>query len=188
MVAPITSSPPFAPSAAQPPDAPAEPVASADFTGPSAQDDSTPGAAGELRGDADGPELQLPSGIHISLRKVGKARVSANELQRVLAGIKLLPAADQALVARSGVRVDLLPVAALEQSISGGDYLGATDLDDDGAGVFRPSGVRVAVRSGVQTGADTPEELVQHELGHVIAVLEHGDRSEAAAIAYAQAH
>ena len=185
MVAPTSSiRATAAPRAAAPSAASSEPAT--DFSAVTGPDDSTPSATTELLGEPDGSELQLASGIRISLRKVGKARVSTAELQRIVAGISLLPAVDQALVARAGVAISLLPVPALEQGISGTDELGATDLDPNASGQIVPTAVRVAVRGADQTGPENPAEIVQHELGHVVSVLERGDRSEQAAIDYAK--
>lgn len=147
-------------------------------------DDSVPSRPNDVTGVADGPDLVLPSGIRISLRKLGAARVTTAQLDAILAGIKLLPAADQQVVARSGVRIDLLPVAALEQGINGRAELGATDIDPDANGVWKPTAVRIAA-ARTDAGAESSTEAVQHEIGHVLAVLRNGDRSERTAIDYA---
>lgn len=135
---------------------------------------------------ADGPILVLPSGVRIRREIVGGARVSDAQLQQAMLGVQQLPAADQALMARSGVVIELLPIV----SLNGGRQVGATNVEDiDGRWV--PTSMRVTVGSSAaipRTGIDTIAETVQHEIGHVLSVMTRQDRSEAAAIRYAATH
>lgn len=146
---------------------------------------TVPGAV-QVRGAPDGADLQLPSGIRVRRTAVGAAHVTATELQQALMGIAMLPATHQALIARSGIVIELVPVAALENGI-----LGATSIEQSPGGPWMPTLVRVAVRSPLSaagTGRTAVGEIAQHELGHVIAVLTGQDRSEAAAERYALTH
>lgn len=136
---------------------------------------------GEVRGVQDGPEWILPSGIRIRCERIGAHRVSRHELQQAIRGIQLLPFQHQVVVARLGVPILLLPVPRLEQ-LPGTDprtpVVGATLIDGD-VGQGRPTKVRVAAR------VSNMSEVVQHEIGHVLAVAGSQDRSESAAEAYA---
>lgn len=143
------------------------------------------GVAGELHGEPDGAPIALRSGVVIELRRIGNERVSTAELLAAVAGVSSLPVADQQLVAASGVRVRLLPSAALEQGADGRNLLGGTTIERDASGErWAPTGVRIAVRAG-RAGRESTPEIVQHELGHVVSVLRGQDRSEQAAEAYA---
>ena len=68
-------------------------------------------------------------------------------------------------------------------------YSLTADSSIEGAnGVWTPTLVRVCVRSPLSANPGAREavgEIVQHELGHVVAVLTGQDRSEAAAERYA---
>ena len=145
-----------------------------------AQDDSVASATPELQGQPDGPPLRLPSGIMLQKRQLGDSRVSSQELTEVVRSIYSLPAADVNQIANSGVPVHLLPVARLED-----DLLGATKILKQQNGAWRPSYVRIAVRAN-GSGVDSTPEIVQHELGHVLAVLRNQDRTEVAAEQYAR--
>jgi hypothetical protein len=148
-----------------------------------AVDDSRPSAPQELFGVADGTAYRLRSGIVVQKRRVGNDRVSRDALRDILRAIDLLPAADQSLIARTGIVIMVLPVAALE-----GGLLGATTIVQDTVGApWRPTVVRVAAHAG-RNGAEATGEIVQHEIGHVLAVLTRQDRSEAAAADYARRH
>jgi hypothetical protein len=147
------------------------------------RDDSRPAAENELVGASDGPAIRLPNGIVIQRRRLGRARVSQQDLLDVLRAIQQLPAADQNLIAQSGITLMLVPVAGLE-----GGLLGATTIVQDVEGSpWRPTVVRVAV-SAHRRGSETTGEIVQHELGHVVSVLTNQDRSEEAAEKYARNH
>jgi hypothetical protein len=141
----------------------------------------------ELHGKPDGAPIVLPSGITIDLRQVGTLRVTVSQLQAVEAGIALLPLADQQVVARAGVHVQLLPTTALEQTEAGHDLLGATTIIQEGPAnsPWIPTLIRVAVAGG-RSGTEATPEVIQHEIGHVVSVERYQDRSEAAAIAYAK--
>ncbi|MCW2960937.1 MAG: hypothetical protein JWM25_1416 [Thermoleophilia bacterium] len=139
-----------------------------------------------IRGARDGPDITLSNGIKVRRMAVGNARVTERELHEAIRGILVLPVADQRLIARAGIPVELVPTAALE-----GGILGATTILQSSAGGWSPSLVRVAVRSPLSnqgTGRERIGEIVQHELGHVRAVLLGQDRSEHAAERYALMH
>lgn len=110
----------------------------------------------------------------------GRGRVSDAQQRRVRAAIAKLPAADRALLARHGLRVELVPVRALEDGM-----LGATNIERDAEGRWTPTSIRVASRI-TGSGAESLAEVVQHEVGHALAVLRDQDRSEDAAHAYAR--
>lgn len=114
--------------------------------------------------------------------RMGSARVTQRQLAVARSAVAELPAADRALLARRGLRVTLEPRAALE-----GGLLGATKVQrgEGGNGPWAPRSIRVAARvSGV--GAESLREVVQHEIGHALAVLREQDRSEDAARRYAR--
>jgi hypothetical protein len=139
-----------------------------------------------VRGTREGPDYVLPSGVRIRCMTIGGAHVTTRELQEALQGVAQLPLADQQLVARAGVAIELVPVAALENGI-----LGATAVDELSNGSLQPQLIRVVVRSPLSnrgTGRERIGEIVQHEVGHVVSVLRTQDRSEQAAEAYAAAH
>lgn len=144
-------------------------------------DDSRPVAAREVHGEPDGTPLRLPSGVLIHRRRIGDLRVSAGESQEAYRGIATLPRPHQAAIARAGVPVYLVPSTGLEDGL-----LGATTIvQDTNASPWRPTLVRVAVKAG-RSGHEATTEIVQHEVGHVLAVLTGQDRSEAAAEVYAR--
>lgn len=139
-----------------------------------------------IRGARDGPDITLSNGIKVRRMTVGNARVTERELHEAIRGILVLPVADQRLIARAGIPVELVPTSALE-----GGILGATTILQSSAGGWSPSLVRVAVRSPLSNqgnGRERIGEIVQHELGHVRAVLLGQDRSEQAAERYALMH
>lgn len=141
----------------------------------------------DIRGDADGSDVVLPGGVIVRRRRVGAARVSDRELLDAARGVMMLPAADQQRIARAGVPIELLPVASLGVGNLGGPILGSTAIEGSG-GTWTPTLVRVVVRSPLSSNPGTREaigEIVQHELGHVNAVLTGQDRSEQAAERYA---
>jgi hypothetical protein len=139
----------------------------------------------ELRGDPDGPDIVLASGLHVRRTHIGQFRVTDAELQQALRGIQLLPFADQQLVASLGIPIQLLPVAHLEQLASATDpVVGATLVTGDpGRGV--PVKIRIASHMAQLGTPAQVQEAVQHEIGHAVSVVRRQDRSEAAAIAYA---
>jgi hypothetical protein len=135
---------------------------------------------------ADGPIYVLPNGVRIRRESVGGARVSDAQLQQAMLGVAQLPAADQALMARSGVVIELLPVV----SLNGGRQVGATNVESIN-GRWVPTSMKVTVGANAavpRTGIDTISETVQHEIGHVLSVMTRQDRSEDAAIRYAATH
>jgi len=147
------------------------------------RDDSVPVRGMEIHGDPDGPPARLPSGIVVHRRSIGGRRVSTSEFLQAVRGIQLLPRADQLAIARAGVPVYLVPSTLLENTL-----LGATTIVQPTEGApWRPTLVRVAVSAGRQ-GTEATGEIVQHELGHVLAVLNGQDRSEAAAERYAHSY
>jgi hypothetical protein len=112
------------------------------------------------------------------------ARGSVNAAQREVAAaaIARLPAADRALLARHGLRVQLVGARSLEDGM-----LGATTVVRGDDGRLRPTAIRVAARIHGR-GVESLAEVVQHEIGHAVSVLREQDRSEDAATAYARRH
>jgi len=108
--------------------------------------------------------------------------VSAAQRRTAEQAIAKLPVADRALIARLGLRVQLIPASALEDGM-----LGATTVVRDAQGRMVATAIRVASRLD-GTGVDSLAEVVQHELGHVISVERHQDSSERAAQQYARTH
>lgn len=113
-------------------------------------------------------------------RRSRGASVAARELQAARSAIARLPAADRALLARHGLRVQLVPARGLEDGM-----LGATSIVRDRTGRWKPTAIRVASRIEGR-GPSSLGEVVQHEVGHALAVLRRQDRSEDAAQAYAR--
>jgi hypothetical protein len=135
----------------------------------------------------DGPTLVLPSGVRVQREVVNGRRVSDAQLQQALQGIALLPLADQQLMARTGITIQLLPLVTL----NGQKQLGATNVEQMPNGVWVPTTMRIAMLGNAQiprTGVDAIGETVQHEIGHVVSVVTRQDRSEQAAITYAATH
>lgn len=110
---------------------------------------------------------------------VPQGAVTQAEMQQVLRAVKLLPSSDLKLLAKNNIQIHLYPTAGLEDSL-----LGATNIVRNNGGKWAPTLIRVAVRAGL-TGTESIGEIVQHEVGHAVAVLRSGDTSENAAIAYA---
>lgn len=106
----------------------------------------------------------------------------SRELRAARAAVAALPAADRALLARRGIRVELVPTASLEDGM-----LGATSIVRDRDGRWAPTEIRVASRISGR-GPESLAEVVQHEIGHAIAVLRDQERGEDAAHAYARRH
>jgi hypothetical protein len=120
------------------------------------------------------------AGVLVIPQQQGTQRVTRAEMRDVIAAVQQLPAADIALLARHRIAIHLVPAAGL-----GGSLLGATTIEQSGqSSRWVPTSIRVAVRAGLR-GSESTGEIVQHEIGHAIAVLRHQDRSEEAAIAYA---
>lgn len=110
----------------------------------------------------------------------GARQVRAAELSAARAAVAALPAADRRLLARSGLRVELVPASSLEQGM-----LGATGIARDADGRWGVTAIRVASRLQGR-GAESLGEVVQHEVGHAVSVLRSQDRSESAAHRYAR--
>lgn len=110
----------------------------------------------------------------------GRGRVRAKDLATARKAIAQLPKADRQLLARYGLRVELVGSAALENGM-----LGATSIVRDSSDRWVPIQIRVASRLHGK-GPDSLAEVVQHEIGHAISVLRGQDRSEDAAEAYAR--
>jgi hypothetical protein len=104
------------------------------------------------------------------------------ELNAVRSALAKLPAADRALLAKHGLRVELGPRASLEDGM-----LGATEVVRRSDERLQPVRIRVASHV-VGTGPDSLAEIAQHEVGHAISVLRSQDRSEDAAEQYARDH
>jgi hypothetical protein len=142
----------------------------------------------EVDGIQEGPDVVLASGVHIRRKRVGMFSVSQSELAQAIRGVQLLPLQHQLIIARAGIPIELLPIEHLEQ-VEGTTQpvLGATAVVHDSSGAWIPTRIRAAVRSplAAQNPINSIGEVVQHEIGHAIAVLGHQDRSEEAAIRYA---
>lgn len=124
---------------------------------------------------------QAAAGVLVVPRIVAGASVTRAEMQQAVAALRLLPAADLALVARNGIQIHLYPIAGLEDSL-----LGATTIvQNNEGGPWHPTMIRVASRANL-SGSQSLGEIVQHEFGHAVSVLRSQDRSEDAAIAYAR--
>lgn len=118
----------------------------------------------------------------VTQQRVTGERVAAREFREAKAAVAKLPTADRALLARHGLRVTLVPTKSLEDGM-----LGATSIVRGDDGRWMPTQIRVASRIGGR-GAESLSEVVQHEIGHALAVLRRQDRSEDAAHAYARRH
>lgn len=140
-------------------------------------------APGEVAGQVDGPDLMLPSGVRIRRRRIGSVRVGQAELQQAIRGVSLLPIADQQMIARLGIPVELVPVVQLER-LPGttAPVVGATRVTGPD-GSARPERIRIAAFQA-QVGTQV-QEAVQHEIGHALLVVSRQDLSEDSAIAYA---
>ena len=125
-------------------------------------------------------EVRRSSAASLVAPQKGGRKVRAKDLAAARAAIAKLPTADRVLLARYGLRVELVGTSALEQGM-----LGATSIVRDSSDRWVPIQIRVATRSQ-GTGRDSLAEVVQHEIGHAISVLRGQDRSEDAAEAYAR--
>ncbi|MBC7460431.1 MAG: hypothetical protein H7287_03625 [Thermoleophilia bacterium] len=108
--------------------------------------------------------------------------MTARELATARAAIAALPLADRALLARHGLRVELVPRQSLGQGM-----LGATLITRGADDRLAPTSIRIASRA-TGPGPEALREVVQHEIGHAISVLRRQDRSEDAAAQYALDH
>jgi hypothetical protein len=145
----------------------------------------------QISGLPDGPDIVLPSGVHIRRTRIGQFRVSDSELQQAIRGVELLPLAHQQVIARLGLPIELVPVQELERAPDQpGPVLGLTTIDTNAAGRGVPTRLRVVTHSPTASinPVNSITEVVQHEIGHVIAVTSRQDRSEETAIAYATAY
>ncbi len=118
----------------------------------------------------------------VTPQRAAGASVTAKELRTARAAVAKLPKADRALLVRHGLQVRLVPNASLEDGM-----LGATSIERARDGRWKPTEIRVASRIAGK-GAESLAEVVQHEIGHALAVLRGQDRSEDAAHAYARRH
>lgn len=116
----------------------------------------------------------------VAARARGSARVHQRELAAARAAVARLPAADRALLARHGIRIQLVAASSLEDGM-----LGATRIARGANERWMPTQIRVASRL-TGRGAESLAEVVQHEVGHAISVLRRQDRSEDAAERYAR--
>lgn len=130
--------------------------------------------------DSQAMEVRRSSAASLVAPQQGGRKVRAKDLAAARAAIARLPASDCALLARYGLRVELVGRSSLEQGM-----LGATSIVRDSSDRWVPIQIRVAARSGGK-GPDSLAEVVQHEVGHAISVLRGQDRSEDAAEAYAR--
>lgn len=139
----------------------------------------------EVSGATDGPDVVLSSGMRLRRTRVGTARVTDFELAQAIRGVQLLPLSHQQVIARLGIVIELIPVRALEQIAGTTDpVVGATAIVGD-IGRGRATRIRIATRMAENPHPARIEEIIQHEIGHVLAVTAYQDRSEAAAEAYA---
>ncbi len=111
-----------------------------------------------------------------------RPKVSSAQLREANRAVATLPKADRALLARHGLTVTLVPTKRLEDGM-----LGATSIVRGRDGRWTPTEIRVASRISGR-GSESLAEVVQHEVGHALAVLRDQDRSEDAAHAYARRH
>ena len=118
----------------------------------------------------------------VTSKRVSGDAVQARELREARTAVAKLPKADRALLAKHGLRVQLVPAKALEDGM-----LGATSIVRAADGRWTPTEIRIASKLHGR-GAESLAEVVQHEVGHAIAVLRDQDRSEDAAHAYARRH
>jgi hypothetical protein len=127
--------------------------------------------------------LGIERGVAVVPTRIGSAVVTQREVEIAVAALRKLPAADIALLAERGIKIQLLPVRGLEDGL-----LGATTIiRDDDASPWYPTEIRVAAQAGLG-GVESLGEIVQHEAGHAVEVVRNQDRSERAAIAYARRH
>lgn len=119
----------------------------------------------------------------VTTAPIGKRKVRASEQAAVERAIAQLPKADRALLAKHGLKVQLVPKASLEDGM-----LGATRIVRATDGTWAPTTIRVASRLADRRGMNSIGEVAQHEIGHALAVIRKQDRSEAAAEAYAAKH
>ncbi len=142
-----------------------------------------------VQGTPDGADIVLPSGVRIRRTRIGAQRVGEQQLLQAIRGVQLLPPQHQAALARTGIPIELVPAQSLEVAAGmSGPVLGLTTIENR-EGTWQPTRLRVAVdspRSGPSNaGVNGVEEVVQHEIGHVIAVLGSQDRTEQTAMLYA---
>ena len=137
----------------------------------------------EIAGVPDGPDLLLPSGVRIRKKRIADRVVGNLQVEQAVRAVQLLPLADQQLLARLGIPVELVPVTQLERLASAtAPVVGAT-LITSLAGTSRAERLRIAAYQS-QVGTSLAE-AIQHEIGHVVAVTTRQDTSEDAAIRYA---
>lgn len=113
---------------------------------------------------------------------LGADKIKPEALAEVQRAIKKLPKADIARLKKAGVKIQLDPRAALSSNAEG-HVLGVTKLRTSSKGARSIGGVTVSTGKLREVQTTT-----QHELGHALAFLQRGDKSEAAAEAYADKH
>ncbi|MEO6867773.1 MAG: hypothetical protein ABI200_07105 [Gaiellales bacterium] len=139
----------------------------------------------EVSGTTDGPDLLLPTGVRLRRMHVDGQRVTSSQLRQAIRGVQMLPIQDQQLIARLGIVIELLPVRHLEQISGTSDpVVGATTVMGP-PGNGRATRIRIAMQMGQLQHKTKISDVVKHEIGHVMAVTAHQDRSEQAAEAYA---
>lgn len=145
-----------------------------------------PAEKGQTRSVAKRMQLRNssgPSGVVVIPDVLAGRQVTNSVMQAAIAALRKLPAEDLALIARSGIRIHLLPVSGLEDGL-----LGATTIEHNkSTDRWKPTDIRIAAAAGLP-GDQAVGEIVQHEVGHAVAVLRRQDRSEDAAISYARTH
>src|SRR5688572_17965481 len=95
---------------------------------------STPKVAGAKR---------LATGVVVIPEAAEGRKVSRAEMAQAVAALKLLPAKDLALIAKHKIHIHLYPVSGLEDGL-----LGATTIVQEDSATWRPTTIRIAVRSG----------------------------------------
>ncbi len=140
----------------------------------------------QVRGQQDGPDLMLPSGVRIRRQRIGGVRVTQAQVLQAIRGIQLLPLQHQQLIARLGLAIELVPLRFLEQVAGATEPVVGSTLIDGPVGRGRPTSIRIASYMEDLGRKDTTvHEAVQHEIGHALAVSSAQDRSEQTARRYA---
>jgi len=99
---------------------------------------------------------------------------------QVREALQRVPEADRRILVDRGIDIELVPDEVLPDG-----NIGATTIVSDAGdgGPWRPTAVRIAAL-GTAPG-EQPADIALHEIGHVVSVVRHQDRSEAAAEDYA---
>lgn len=125
---------------------------------------------------------RIRAGVVVIPESAEGRKVSKAEMSQAVAALRMLPAKDLDLIAKRKIHIHLYPVSGLEDGL-----LGATTIVQNEDSSWRPTTIRIAVRSGL-AGTQSIGEIVQHEFGHAVSVIRSQDKSEEAAIRYAAQH